>query len=132
MQLLRPQQTRFTTSKLSVMSNKPTIEQKSREIAIFMGLKPIQAGTKRLGDIKPPEISEAFLNYHDSWDALMPCWSKLRDKVADHFDEDYPAEYCSMCDIWALECEHVNINGAYNLLCQAIQWYNNQKEVTNG
>lgn len=68
------------------------------------------------------------LKYHSSWDWLMPCWDRLRTVISDHFDEDYPAEYCSMCDVWALYCEHVNINGAHRLLHDAIKWFNQQKQ----
>lgn len=41
-------------------------------IAKFMGLLPIPAGTKALGKIKLPEISDALLKYERSWEALMP------------------------------------------------------------
>lgn len=108
------------------MSNEPTIEQMNEAIALFMGLRPVPSGTKRLGDIKHPEISQALLNYHSSWDALMPCWDRFRAVVSDHYNEDYPAEYCGMCDVWALHCEHVNINGAHTLFYDAIQWYQKQ------
>lgn len=64
------------------------------------------------------------MKYHSDWNWLMDCWARFRVVVSDHFDEDYPAEYCSMCDIWALECEHVNIHGAHKLLYKAITWYN--------
>lgn len=63
------------------MSIEPTIEQKNREIAIFMDLVPVPCGTKCLGDIKHPEISEAFLKYHSSWDQLMPVYHQIREKA---------------------------------------------------
>lgn len=58
-------------------SNEPTIDEKNSTIARFMGIIPIPAGTKRLGDIKPPEESIVFLNYHESWKLLMPVIEKI-------------------------------------------------------
>lgn len=63
------------------MSNEPTIAEKNRAICEFMGLIPIPAGTKMLGDIKHPEESEAFLNYHERWELLMPVYHAIREKA---------------------------------------------------
>lgn len=100
-------------------------------IAKFMGYY-YQAGKFYSNTVYPGRgnwFKEA--KYHISWDSLMPCWARLRDVAADHFDEDYPVEYCSMCDVWALHCEHVNIHGAHKLLYDAIQWFN-QQNINNG
>lgn len=102
-----------------------SIEDMNEAICKFMG------GYRRMRDIdiyKGLDEIEwedgTYLKYHSDWNWLMDCWARFRVVVSDHFDEDYPAEYCSMCDIWALECEHVNIHGAHKLLYKAITWYN--------
>lgn len=58
-------------------SNEPTIDEKNSAIARFMGITPVPAGTKRLGDIKPPHESVVFLNYHEKWELLMPVVEKI-------------------------------------------------------
>lgn len=114
------------------MSNEPTISEMNEAIALFMGYERYEdkygIWFKTEGLITCLHRKLQDLNYHTSWDALMPCWDRFRAVVSDHFDEDYPAEYCSMCDVWALHCEHVSINGAHKLLHDAIQWYNQQKQ----
>lgn len=59
-------------------SNEPTVDQKNDVIAKFMDIIPIPAGTKRLEDIKPPEQSIAFLDYHKDWNLLMPVVKKIK------------------------------------------------------
>ncbi len=60
------------------MSNETiSVDQMNEVIARFMGIVPIPAGTKRLGDIKAPEESIALLRYHSSWDCLMPVVEKI-------------------------------------------------------
>ena len=116
------------------MSNEVTIEQMNDVIAVFDGWG------KRPERIIDPEKTPFYylkhgftyrwisdFNYHSSWDALMPCWDKFRNNVSDHFDEDFPPEYCAMCDAWALYCEHVNINGAHGIIYDGIQWFNKQQ-----
>lgn len=97
-------------------SNEITTEQMNIALARFMGME----GTD--------EFIRQNYQYHKSWDMLMPIWDRLRTAVSDEFDEDFPAEFCTMCDIWSLHCEHVNINGAHQLLYDAIQWLNQQKQ----
>lgn len=50
-------------------------------IANFMGLVVVPSGTKPIGEIEYPEVSEAFLKYSTSWDALMPVVEKCRKVV---------------------------------------------------
>lgn len=108
-----------------------TIEQMNEIIALFMGYERYEDKQgiwfKYEGLIKCLHPKLQDLKYHTSWDWLMPCWERLRTVVSDETDEDFPAEFCSMCDVWALYCEHVNINGAHKLLYDAIQWYNQNK-----
>ena len=115
------------------MSNKVSIEEMNEAIALFMGGLSIKehGGKRYVYYTKSCAREVAELGYHSSWDALMPCWEKFRNNVSDHFDEDFPPEYCAMCDAWALYCEHVNINGAHSIIYEGIQWFKKQSTTTN-
>lgn len=103
--------------------NEPTIEQINEVIAIFMGLKPVPSGAKRLGDIKHPEIPEAFLHYHSSWDWLKPVIDEIF-----KYALVYPIQVKPIIDM----CIVVEIGAAHEKVYQFIQWYNKQKKATNG
>lgn len=106
-------------------SNDPTIDQKNEVIARFMDIIPVPAGTKRLGDIKPPEESIAFLNYHERWDLLMPVWIKWRNTVP----------VCKDSDDWKNSLSYYLLTSDepkrfHHRLYYAIIWYN-QQTTTN-
>lgn len=110
------------------MRENVTIAEMNEAIALFDGGSSLKEHGDKRYVYYPKSCAKDVteLQYHLSWDALMPVWQRLWTTVADHFDEDFPAEFCNMCDVWGLYCEHVNINGAHDLLYKAIQWYQNQ------
>jgi len=112
------------------MSNEPTIEQMDEAIALFMDLIPVPVGTKALGDIKSPEVSCGLLQYHSSWDCLMPVYEKISQiwtnasrQKQKQIEETYRAiqNRILLCS-FRETIEHIY---------QFIQWYNKQKEVNN-
>ena len=60
-----------------------SIEEMNKTIAEFMGLIVVPAGTKAIGKIKVPEISEA-LNYERDWNDLMTVIEKIK-SISDRF-----------------------------------------------
>lgn len=122
------------------LESHPTIDQINRAIAIFMGLIPVPAGTIRLGDIKYPEVSEPFLQYHSSWDWLMPVVEKIESLDNGRFGftvdpwqvmiEDYITE--NTITITCVERERSAKNDFINTYYQAIttflEWYIKQKK----
>lgn len=46
--------------------------------AEFMGLTVIPAGTKAIGKIHFPEVSEAFLKYDVDWNSIMEVVEKIK------------------------------------------------------
>lgn len=119
------------------MSNETTIEQMNLAIIEFMEVEKDRHSYLTNGRFGTAYLFNGYwlplrkLKYHISWDWLMACWERLRTVVSDDSNEDFPAEFCTMCDVWALYCEHVNINGAHKLLYDAISWYNQQKQTND-
>lgn len=117
----------IAVSKIKPMeqSNEPTIEEKNSTIARFMGITPVPAGTKRLGDIKPPEESIAFLNYHERWDLLMPVWIKWRKTVPISSEAE---EWTSSLSYYLLTSDEPK--RFFERMYYAITWLN-QQTTTN-
>ena len=58
--------------------------------AEFMGLTVIPAGTKTIGKIHFPEVSEAFLKYDVDWNHIMEVKSKICTlDIVDEFNTSY-------------------------------------------
>lgn len=121
------------------------IEESNILIADFMGWKQVKSqrfgfaglfGKKQPAYQKPvgfwnPYVGVGFFQYHTSWDWLMPVWKKLTDLVAGETEEgDYPMDFCAIMDVFALHCEYVDISAANDIVCKAIQWYNNQSTAS--
>lgn len=125
------------------MANKPTIEQMNRDLAIFMELIPVPAGTKRLGDIKHPEVSEAFLNYHRSWDELMPVVEKIEGMEwcvrVENWPKKFNSPYKELYSVWMWldpeDCPEIQtysdskIEAVHKAVYQFITWYSQQKQT---
>jgi hypothetical protein len=113
-------------------SNEPTIDQMNEAIALFMGYERYEDHSgiwfKRIGMIKcmHPKLQE--LNYHTSWDWLMPVWKQLTERVAALTEEgDYPADFSTIMDMYAYHCEQVDITAAHDIVYKGIQWFNKNK-----
>lgn len=113
-------------------SNEPTIDQMNSTIARFMGITPVPAGTKRLGDIKPPHESIVFLNYHEKWELLMPVVEKI--ETIGNTIRIYTG-HTTICTKEGLPvCQMVDeskINATHKAVYQFITWYNQQNATTN-
>lgn len=74
--LLRPQQERFTVKKLFM--SEPTIDQMNEAIALFMNVKPYEDSRYGILYNSPVDRKTCFnLQYHSSWDWLMPVVEKI-------------------------------------------------------
>lgn len=60
-----------------------TDRDKNKILAEFMGLIVVSSGTKCLGEIKYPEVSEAFLKYDSSWSELKKVIDKCYEISSD-------------------------------------------------
>lgn len=129
------------------MSNEPTIEQKNKAIAVFMGWEFIKGDPNHkcnfcfAGDepcipaldrfVKEKDMRVYYeFKYHSSWDGLMPViekinqvWARSARSKQKQIEETYRAIQnrillCSLSET----IEHVY---------QFIQWYNNQSTTTN-
>lgn len=124
------------------MSNEPSIEQMNEVIGIFMGGKWV---VKRIAGRNHRRfyISETLfnfvkntlhLNYHKSWDELMPVWEKaggiMFEIRGDLTDKKY-LEAHRITKAFIDACQKVEINLAFKAVYDAIQfiiWYNQQKQ----
>lgn len=96
------------------MSNEPTIAEKNRTIAIFIGLVP-----------------QAFLNFHESWDSLMPVIITAKalylrynaGPVRNQLKVRYKAIENELCNL--------SLINTHYCLFRFIQWYTNQSTTTN-
>lgn len=117
-----------------VQSNEPTVEQKNEAIALFMGYEKYEdkfgIWFKKEGLIKCLHPKLQGLNYHKSWDALIPVWDKLRAVLfqcmpASGFNDGFD----KYSDAWKTACFNAEIDKAHNVVFQAIQWLNQQKQT---
>ena len=120
------------------MTNEPTIEAMNKAIAEFMQLETddesylTPSRTRTVYLINGIWIPLRKLKYHSSWDALMPCWKKVTDVVAEISEDGiYPNDFSTIMDMYAYHCEKVELGAAHNYVYQAIQWYNKQSTTTN-
>jgi hypothetical protein len=106
------------------MTEQLTIEQMNELIARFMGIVPVPAGTKALGDIKPPEESIAFLRYDKDWNRLMPVWYKFVDlRFPDPMQQFKHSELKTTIGYAIL---YGSIKIAHGNIFEGIQWLNKQ------
>jgi hypothetical protein len=115
-------------------SETPTVEQSNKAIALFDDWKDDFCGYMSIGKQRDPTIflytayKPAEMKYHTSWDWLMPIWKRLTERVAALTEEgDYPADFCTIMDVYAYHCEQVDIAAAHDIVYKGIQWYNQNK-----
>lgn len=109
-------------------SNEPTVEQMNEAIALFMGWAKKKAGEFT----KDGYLRYTWeLEYHASWDALMPVGKKIRDLLQDMLNKRPPHTACNgdliEVDIHCAISEY-NIEKAHWHIYQFIQWLNQQKQ----
>jgi hypothetical protein len=124
------------------MNNEPTIEQMNEMIGIYMGGQWI---TKAIGgrerrwfyynDLPFARVKSTIeLNYHKSWDELMPVVKKIYDTLADMLKKRPPHTAChgDLIEV-DIHCaiREVDILKAHGYVYQFCLWYNKQKEVNN-
>lgn len=112
-----------------IKSNEATIEQINEAIAVFEGRKQTQfneggKATRFWSDAKAiNRFYSESLHYHESWDELMPVWTKFRQLMKpgsnDMFDE-----WVNSLGYYLLSSERPD--RFCERLYYAIQWYNNQ------
>ncbi len=99
--------------------------------AEFLGLTVIEAGTRAIGTIKHPEVSEAFLYYDTDWNSIIEVIQRI-----------YPIVNGERYVVVPVVCRMNNLRQILGsckkqLVVQAIweflNWYNNQtnNEVHN-
>lgn len=129
------------------MSKEPTIEQMNEVIVLFMGGSSIkQHGWKRYvyyPESCAREITE--LEYHSSWDWLMPVVQKIEGMNwcvrVENWPKCFPTPYKELYSVWmwlnpedAPEIQtysDVKIKAVHIAVYQFIQWYKNQSTTTN-
>jgi hypothetical protein len=57
-------------------------EEYNKMCAEFLGFTVIPAGTKTMGQIHFPEVSEAFLKYDSDWNCIMEVVNKIKPIVS--------------------------------------------------
>jgi hypothetical protein len=71
------------------------------------------------------------LQYHTSWDWLMPCFAKFNDMVKTE-EIEHDMESSAIHDLLEYSILAVEIKAAHNYFVQLIEWYNQTKKQTNG
>ena len=119
------------------MSNEPTIEQMNEAIALFMGGSSIKEHGGKRYVYYPESCARGItaLEYHSSWDLLMPVGKKIYDLLAEMAKKRPPSTAChgDMLEV-DIHCHirEYNLSKAHEAIYQFIQWYNKQKEGNNG
>lgn len=126
------------------MSNDPTIDQMNETIALFMGYEKYEdkygIWFKRKGLIKCLHPKLQSLQYHSSWDWLMPVAEKIATLSSDDVVHIEIGKTFSRSFYWNLDNGQVHvfdesadtpIQTVYKSVLQFIQWYNNQSNTTN-
>lgn len=80
--------------------NNTKIDEMKATIARFMDLNPIPCGTMRLGDIKHPNESMAFLDYDKDWNLLVPVIEKIETLSNDFVKKVWISINGCSCYIW--------------------------------
>jgi hypothetical protein len=104
------------------MENK---DKRNEAIALYMGYKRHKGASYITFEKDGKHIYEATLQYHSSWDWLMPVCKKMSDQLESMFDkrdlEEYPIEYIQLED----ELLEYNIEGVFKHLSDLCQKLNN-------
>jgi hypothetical protein len=66
----------------------------------------------------------SVLKYHESWDELMPTWDKFHKWYLEYTKTNTPPRKFRSMMIDAIG--NCNMRMAFNILVEAIQWYNSQ------
>lgn len=109
------------------MANQPTIEQMNEVVALFMDLEPrfVKYPNSQLDRIEVWRNSKSVpIEYHTSWDWLMPVWIKFR-SLELFGNEEYNDWIGSLS--WYLYCAS-DPSTFQERLYYAIQWYNSTKK----
>ena len=127
------------------MLNETDIVEGNRLIAEFMGFKQVRAKyygkmTDKDGKRTYPawrdlsgvfsdkrnDIADYGLQFHFSWDWLMPAYKKFNDMVeANEITHDYESSaWHDALEVYILK---VNITEAHKCFSQLIKWYNQNK-----
>lgn len=106
-----------------------TTQEGNKIIAEFDGYEYLE-GWFTNGKPKSPAdiILPEELKYHSSWDWLRPAWDKFQD--IDFHDFSLDSQHKKHCDKIAYAFAWLSIDHANRRLIDAIQWYNQNKEVT--
>lgn len=117
------------------MSNNHTIEQMNEVISLFDGWELIEEDNAQHFKRNGCFYTHSQLLYHSSWDWLMPVVRKIYDILAEMLKKRPPHTAChgDMIEV-DIHCaiREVDILKTHDFVHQFIQWYNKQKEVTNG
>lgn len=126
--------------KISKITDKVTDGNKL--IAEFMGAKYIPDGTSPIyqtpsptfdfEDKRPSRHASRYwidLEYHISWDWLMPAWEKFYQEVVLDQDKDYTAEYGKDLECMEYSLSSANIEGAFKHFVNLLKWYNQNKNL---
>lgn len=70
------------------------------------------------------------LEYHTSWDWLMPCIKKFNDMVKME-EIEHDMQSSALDDLMQMAMLLCNISDAHNYLSQLINWYNQQSKTNN-
>lgn len=107
----------------------PSVDQMNEVIALFIGYEKYEDKQgiwfKMNGLIKclHPKLQE--LNFHRSWDLLMPILAKIK-YIANAID--MPREFISRWKPIENELRNINIINTHYCAYKFIQWYNQQKQ----
>ena len=111
------------------MDKQLTIEEGNKIIAEFMGAVPCKVWLKSIGDedgyeCEKYKLPTSELEYHSSWDWLMPAchkWDCLTD--AEIKEGTWP-KYERLCDLLDRKVALYEIQPVWNQLVENLQWYN--------
>jgi len=108
-----------------------TIEEGNKLIAEFMGWKYSKSGktVRRSSHSSPRRLKD--IQYHSSWDWLMPVGKKIFDFLQQSFKER-PAHTCTTGDLIEVDItcaiREYNLTAVYQHVIQFIQWFNQQPQ----
>lgn len=111
------------------MNNKNEVMDRNRIIAEFMGATYNGSGVQFTHppiDLHGNRKTIYHLDdviYDISWDWLMPVWRKIKADLSDN-DVLYMSTLTAIAD--------VDIEKAFTLLSEAVQWYNQNKQLSPG
>lgn len=131
------------------MSKEPTIRQMNEAIALFMGYERYEdkygIWFKKEGLIKCLHHKLQDLQYHASWDWLMPVVGKIEKMEwcvrVENWPKKFKSPYKELYSVWMWldpeDCPEIQtysdskIEAVHNAVYQFITWYNQQPQ-TNG